>query len=141
MIAFAVMIAPVVVRADDTPSKLEVEIVVPAELASIEKQQLEISLFEFDPRIADKPADLFDSKKEAVFAHTKGKETKMTFTLGDKVNNGKTNANKSYYVTVFVLKDGKRTHIGEKDGKSGLTKVLTNGQPNKVTMILREVKP
>jgi hypothetical protein len=46
-----------------------------------------------------------------------------------------------YYITVFVLDDaGKRTHIGEKDGKAGLCLVLTDGQPNKVTMIVRPVR-
>jgi hypothetical protein len=41
---------------------------------------------------------------------------------------------------VFVLKDGKRTHIGEQGGKSGLCKVLTQGNPSSVKMIARTVR-
>jgi hypothetical protein len=39
-----------------------------------------------------------------------------------------------------LLKDGKRTHIGELDGKADLTKVLEGGKPSKVKMVVRAVR-
>ena len=41
---------------------------------------------------------------------------------------------------VYALKDGKRTHIGEKDGKRGLCTVLAKGNHSSVTMVLRPVR-
>jgi len=47
----------------------------------------------------------------------------------------------SYYITCFVLDaNGKRQLMGEKDGKRGLCKVLTAGNPKKVTLILRDLR-
>jgi hypothetical protein len=48
---------------------------------------------------------------------------------------------RSYYITCFVLQDGKRTHIGKcEHDKNGIGKVLTGGAPNKVAIEVREVK-
>ena len=47
----------------------------------------------------------------------------------------------SYYLTCFVTDaNGKRYLMGEKDGKRGLCKVLTGGNPNKVYLILRDLR-
>lgn len=126
--------------AEPVPSKVTGEVVIPADLASFGKLQLEIKLYEYDPKLADAPAKLFDELVIKDYSHAKDKETKTPFVLGEKANGGKTNPGRSYYLTVFVTQDGKRTHIGEKDGKPGLCKVLTDGHPNKVTLVVREVK-
>ncbi len=123
------------------PSKLEVTVKIPADVPSFKGQTLEVLLFEFDPKIADKPASKFDQVVLKDFSHEMGKETVKEVTLGEKAKDGKTNAARSYYATVFVLRNGARTHIGEQDGKKGiLCRVLTDGQPSKVNMVVRPVQ-
>jgi hypothetical protein len=134
------VLVPVSLWAEPVPSKLQVDLVIPAGVASFEGLQLELQLWEYDPLLADAKAMLFDEQKVKNFLHTKGKETRMSYTLGEKANGGKTNDRRRYYLTVFLTQDAKRTHIGEKDGKPGLCNVLTDGNPNKVTMVVREVK-
>jgi hypothetical protein len=70
------------------------------------------------------------------FSHEKGKETSVEFKIGGK---GNLNTARSYYVTAFVLDGTTRTHIGEIDGKSGLNKVLTGGNPRDIKLIFRAV--
>jgi hypothetical protein len=125
--------------ADRIPSNVKGLVVVPAMLTSFEKMRLEIKLWEHDPRLADVKATLFDEVVVKDYTHTKGKETRTAFSLGEKVNGGKTNAGKAYYLTVFVTQGDQHTHIGEKDGKPGMTKVLTDGNPNDVTLALRAI--
>ena len=66
----------------------------------------------------------------------KGKETSVDL----KIGTGTINASRSYYVTAFVLDGTTRTHIGEIDGKSGMNKVLTSGNPRDIKLIFRAVK-
>ena len=123
------------------PSKLAVTIKVPADVPSFKDQTLEVRLFEFDAKIADKPADKFDQLVIKDFAHENGKETVKEVTLGEKAKGGVTRPMRSYYATVFVLRNGVRTHIGEQDGKKGtLCRVFTDGKPSKVNMVLRPVQ-
>src|SRR5262245_34495981 len=94
---FVFLCAVTIVDAADTiPSKVQGKVLIPAGLASFEKLRLEIKLWEYDPRQADVKATLFDEVVIKDYAHTKGKETRTTFTLGEKVNGGKTNAGKAY---------------------------------------------
>ena len=44
-----------------------------------------------------------------------------------------------YYITLFILKDGKRTHMGGVPDKF-LCTVLTQGEPNKVTLNIKQVQ-
>ena len=44
-----------------------------------------------------------------------------------------------YYITLFILKDGKRTHMGGVPDKF-LCTVLTQGEPNKVTLNVKPVQ-
>jgi len=99
---------------------------------------LELRLYEYHPFIADKPADLVAKLNLKNYAHKAGKETKPRFTIGE---DGKIKPGMSYYLTCFVIdaKD-KRYLMGEKDGKRGLCKVLTGGNPNKVNLILRDLR-
>jgi hypothetical protein len=139
-LVFAFLYVVTTIRAaDPVSSKVTGEVLLPSRLASFEKLRLEVTLWEYDPRLADASATRFDEVVVKDYAHTKGKDTRTAFTLGEKVNGGKTNAGKAYYLTVFITQGGKRTHIGEKDGKPGLCMVLTDGSPNEVTLTLRAV--
>ena len=97
---------------------------------------LEIRLYKHDPRIADQPAGLAEKIELKDFAHGQGKETTKEFVIGAKDN---LEPKLGYYVTLFVPEQGRRTHIGEcADGKGPCT-VLTQGQPNKASLTVREV--
>ena len=100
--------------------------------------ELEIRLYEFHPFIADKPADLVSKFNVKKYAHKAGADTETQFIVGDAST---IKPGMSYYITCFVLDaKGKRQLMGEKDGKRGLCKVLTAGNPKKVTLILRDLR-
>ena len=126
-----------VVGQEPTSTKVEGTFTIPQAVPSFKDHLVEIRLYQFDPRIADKGADLVDKLQLKKFSHAQGKDTKKQFVLGKK---GKLDPRKGYYVTFFVLKDGKRTHIGECQHKKGLCSVLTRGQPNKIKMTIRPVR-
>jgi hypothetical protein len=98
---------------------------------------MEIKLWEYDPFLADASAKLVDEFGAKTYKHMQGKDTETSLSVGAKLEPRK---DRRYYITVFVVKDGKRTHIGERDGKSGLCKVLTQGNPASVKMIARAVR-
>lgn len=106
------------------------------ELESFDGRVVEILLFKIHPLLADAPADLVEKVELKNFTHTQGAETKKEFVIGSKA---KLEKDKKYYLTLFILKDGKRTHMGEVPGKF-LCTVLTNGEPNKVTLQVRAVR-
>jgi len=112
-------------------------VLIPGKVRSFQKHMLEIKLWEYDPFLADVGAKLIDRFQVEKYQHQDGQETTTPFTVGAKLEPRK---NRRYYITVFVLKNGKRTHIGEKDGKSGLCNVLTNGNPATVKIIARPVR-
>jgi hypothetical protein len=121
---------------DDKEAALTGTVVIPANLASFDGQTLEVKLWQYDPFLADVSADLFDELIVKDYSHKTGTATRTKFELG------KPNAvreDRAYYLTVFVTDNGKRTHMGEKDGKMGLCKVLNKGNPSSVEMIVREV--
>ncbi|MCC9609063.1 hypothetical protein LOC68_07115 [Blastopirellula sp. JC732] len=113
------------------------KLVIPKTVGSFAGHTLEIKLFEFDPFLADVSAKLVDQFDAKEFGHTAGETTELEFTVGGKLE---PRQDRSYYITVFVLKDGQRTHMGELDGKPGLCKVLTEGNPSEVKMIVRAVR-
>jgi hypothetical protein len=119
-------------------TKVEGTFIIPKEVASFDDRLVEIRLYKFDPRLADKSADLVEKAELKNFAHAAGKETKKDFVIGTK---GMLEPNRDYYVTFFILDKGMRTHIGKCDhDKEGIGKVLTNGQPNKIKIEVREIK-
>ena len=111
-------------------------VVLPKELPSFEGRVVEIRLYKIHPLLADAPATLVDKVEIEGYSHTQGTETKTDFVIGGKE---KLERNLMYYVTLFILQDGKRTHIGEVPGKF-LCKVLTNGEPSTVDFKVREVR-
>ena len=110
---------------------------IPKEIRSFAGHALEIKLWEYDPFLADVSAKLVDEFVLEKYSHRSDKTIKTKFSVGSQLEPRK---DRRYYITVFILQDGKRTHIGEQDGKSGLCKVLTQGNPSSVKMIVRAVK-
>ena len=111
-------------------------LILPKLLPKFVDHALEIKLWEYDPFLADVGAKLVDEFAVKKYSHESGKQTETPFSLGGKLEPRK---DRRYYITVFVLKNGRRTHIGEQDGKSGLCKVLMDGKPTSVKMIARAV--
>lgn len=134
------LILSTLAHAEVAPSKVQGTIVIPAKVPSFMGSTLEIKLWEYDPFLADASAKLFDEVIVKDYGHAETKETTTKFVIGEKANGGKTTKGRNYYVTLFVLVDGKRTHIGELNGKRGLCKVLTGGNPNKIKMVVRPVR-
>lgn len=124
--------------AEDTPSsKVDGTFFIPKEVPSFDNRLVEIRLYKYDPRIADKGADLVEKIEIKDFSHAQGKETKKDFVVGAK---GELEPKMGYYVTLFVLQNQQRTHIGEcQHSPRDLCKVLTNGEPNRIHLKVREV--
>jgi len=119
-------------------SKVVGTFVFPQDIGTFEGRLLEIRLYKYDPRLADKAADLVEKLEFKDFKHTKGTETKKEFTIGAKE---KLESNRNYYMTFFVLDGNTRTHMGKcEHDKNGIGKVLTNGQPAKVAVEFAEIK-
>jgi hypothetical protein len=116
-------------------AKVQVTVKIPAKVASFKDQRLVIFLSHDNPLLGDDKRDTaVDRRVDKAFSHTKGRETVLTLTLGEKA---KLNPKVQYAVSVTVFDTkSKRTHIGEIDGQS-LGYVLTNGSPNRVTLMLR----
>ncbi|HVL11850.1 MAG TPA: hypothetical protein VM529_04765 [Gemmata sp.] len=124
-------------KKDNATTKVTGTVVIPKDAAAFAKRKLELRLYAYDPRIADKAADLIDTFEVKDFAHEAGKETTKEFTIGAK---GELKPNTRYYVTAFVLDGETRTHIGQADHvKEPFNKVLTDGNLRKITLRFREV--
>ena len=124
-------------KKDDKTTKVTGVAIVPKDAASFDGRVLELRLYAYDPRIADKAADLVEKVEIKDFTHVEGKETKKEFTIGAK---GELKANTKYYVTAFVLQRDDRTHIGQADHvKVPLNKVITDGNPREITIRFKEI--
>ena len=140
---FALTIAAIVCGtafADEpVKAKLNGTVVVSKDVAGFEGLVLDVRLYKYDPRIADKAADLVDQLLVKDFSHAVGKDSKREFVLGDKAN---LEPDRNYYVTCFVLDaKGNRTHMGKCDhDKDGIGKVLTNGLPHKIGITVQPIK-
>ena len=130
------VLAFVALAKEPASTKVTGTVLTPKGVKDYSRLTLEVRLYEYHPFIADKPADLVAELNHANYTHKAGKETKTQFAMRVKVKPGM-----SYYITCFVIDaKGKRYLIGEKDGKRGLCKVLTEGNPNKVNLILRDLR-
>jgi hypothetical protein len=135
------LLAPLVLAADppkkdDKTTKVTGTFTVPKEQASFEKLTLEIRLYEYDPKVADKGADLVEKVEVKEFKHEKGKETVEKFEIGAK---GKLADGKGYYLTLYVLDGETRVSRGDLDHDKGLGKVLTDGHPREVKATARQI--
>jgi len=134
-VLLALGLAEVQAGAEEKTAKVAGTFTVPKELDSIQGQVVEIRLYKIHPMIADKPADLVERVEIKDFNHVKGTETKKEFVIGAKA---KLEPEMKYYLTLFILKDGRRTHMGYVPGKFLIT-VLTQGNPNTVAITVKKV--
>jgi len=111
-------------------------ILVPKDVPSFQERVVEIRLYKIHPLLADASATLVDKVEIKDYSHTQGTDTKTEFLVGGDET---LEQNLMYYVTLFILQDGKRTHIGEVPGKF-LCKVLTHGEPVTVDFKVRPVR-
>lgn len=124
-------------KKDDAGTKVTGNLVFPKDLASFSGRTLELRLYAYDPRVADKAADLVELVELKDFKHETGTETKKEFAIGAK---GELKPNTKYYLTAFVLAGKDRTHIGQCDHvKEPFNKVITDGNPREVTVRFKEV--
>lgn len=123
-------------RESQNTAKVTGTFVLAKDLESFDGRVVEIHLYKIHPLIADKAADLVEKLEIKDFGHVKGTESEKEFVIGAKARLEK---DMKYYLTLFILKDGKRTHMGEVPDKF-LCTVLTNGEPNKVTLKVRAVR-
>jgi hypothetical protein len=123
-------------KKEDKTTKVTGTFTVPKEQASFEKLTLEIRLYEYDPKLADKGAELVEKVEVKDFKHEKGKETVEKFEVGAK---GMLKDGKAYYLTLYVLDGDTRVSRGDLDHDKGLGKVLTNGQPREVKATARQI--
>jgi hypothetical protein len=116
-------------------AKVEVTLKIPAKVASFKDQRLVVYLSHDNPLKGDDARDTpVDRHIDKTFSHTKGTETVLTLTLGEKA---KLSTTVHYAVTATVFDPKcKRTHIGERDGQS-LCYVLTYGSPDRATLVVR----
>lgn len=112
-------------------------ILLPAKEDSIQGATLVISLFAYDPRIADKKADKVGEVIARNFRHVKGKGTQLEFGVGEDVA---VNDAMKYYVTVEVRRANERIYWGEVENQAGPIHVLTQENPSVVDIVLRQVK-
>jgi hypothetical protein len=117
------------------PADTRVVVVVPAKVETFGYVQLEVTLYEYDPRAKGKETQIDKHVKKA-FGHNLGVESSLPITLG---GNARLKPEMLYYVKVEAFdRAGKRTHLAEQDGKRGACHVLTAGKPSQVTMIVRQ---
>ncbi|WP_102794345.1 MliC family protein [Bowmanella denitrificans] len=113
------------------------EFVIPKAVGSFDGRRLELNLFKYDPRLADKAADLVDSLIIEDFSHVQEFVTRQNFVLGQNI---KLAPEQGYYLTLFVLDGQRRTHMGEcQHSPSNLCKVLTQGQPLQIEILVTPV--
>ena len=136
LLAGTMVLALVALAKEPASTKVTGTVLTPKGVKDYSGLTLEVRLYEYHPFIADKAADLVAKLNLEEYTHKAGKETKTQFALAVKIMPGM-----SYYITCFVIDaKGKRYLMGEKDGKRGLCKVLTGGNPNKVKFILRDLR-
>ncbi len=114
------------------------DVYVPETLDSFAGLTLQLQLWEYDPR-ADSPASLFDRLELGPAEHTRGRDSASPFVLGETAQGGKIRPGMRYYLTCFLIDGSRRTHIGEPEGERGICRVLTEGHPREVKLIIRPV--
>jgi hypothetical protein len=125
-------------KAPGEPATTQVTILVPAAVDSFANHRLEVALHQFDPRGGDHET-LIDVHIDKAFTHNRGVPNQLLVTIGAQAM---TNPDMYYSVTVAAFNaHGKRSHLGELDGKRGLVQVLTAGKSNQVTVTLRQATP
>jgi hypothetical protein len=137
VLVFAALVPSIALSEDKGSTRVQGTFVIPKEVASFEGRRVEIRLYKYDSRLADRPADLVEKVELKDFSHTTGKETRKEFVIGAQ---GELDSRMAYYVTLFILDGDKRTHMGRcVHDKKGIGSVLTHGQPNAITLEVSEI--
>lgn len=123
-------------KKDDKTTKVTGTFTVPKEQMSFDKLTLEIRLYEYDPKVADKAAELVEKVEVKNFKHERGKETVEKFEVGAK---GTIKDGKGYFLTMYVLDGDTRVSRGDLGHDTGLGKVLTDGHPREVKATARQI--
>ena len=123
-------------KKDDKTTKVTGTFTVPKEQTSFDKLTLEIRLYEYDPKSADKEAELVEKVEVKDFKHAMGKETVEKFEIGAK---GAVKDGKAYFLTMYVLDGDTRVSRGDLSHDAGLGKVLTGGHPREVKATARQI--
>jgi hypothetical protein len=103
---------------------------------SFKNALLFVQMFEYDPLLADRAADLVDTATIADLGHDAGAESRYAFTIGKEK---KIRPNRNYYIVAIICKDAakldypNRLYYGLPTHTTGICKVLTNGEPTQVT--------
>lgn len=101
-------------------SSISISIVVPLELNSFEDRQLELKLYRYDKRVADKPAKLVAHAFQ-ILSHKQGVSSNVRMKLPKQKQ---VNEDDSHYLTTFITDGGRRTHVGTRGSQKGLIPVL-----------------
>ncbi|ALS96929.1 MliC family protein [Lacimicrobium alkaliphilum] len=109
----------------------------PASLASIDRAVLDLRLYKYEPFAADQRAEMVDWVQSPAFVHQQGSSTERPFQIGTQEPY---DPQMGYYLTLYLLEDGHRTHIGQcRHNKKGLCKVLTREQPDEVEVVFKKL--
>ncbi len=113
------------------------QMIIPADLPSIDRAVLDLRLYKYHPFMADQRAELVDWVQSPAFVHQQGERTERPFQIGTQEPR---DTDMQYYLTLYILEEGHRTYIGEcQHVKQGLCKVLTKEQPAEVDAIAKKL--
>jgi hypothetical protein len=90
----AIVVAGLCLACRSEDVDLRVRVIVPAEVPSVSSGALRLSLWAYDPHLADAPASLVDAASLS-FAHTKGEQNEVWMTVQGNVPSGT-----RHYITV-----------------------------------------
>ncbi|XAM00414.1 hypothetical protein OT109_03295 [Phycisphaeraceae bacterium D3-23] len=90
-------------------SRVAVTVILPAELDDFHGSALVVTLYEFDPRLADAGATPREQVIVRHLGHQQGIEQTLRFNIGDTLN--APNPDRKYYLSVRIYED-----LGDEDG-------------------------
>jgi len=114
IVAAALMLAPASLHAEDEEdappaSRIDVTVVIPAELADFHGSAMVVTLYEYDPFLADVGATPRGQVVVRHLGHQEGIEQTLRFHIGDAL--GQPNPQRKYYLSCRIYEDA-----GDEDG-------------------------
>jgi len=114
LLVAALLFAPAHLLADEEEeqppaSRVDVSVVIPAELADFHGAALVVTLYEYDPRLADVGATPKEQVVVRHLGHQEGIEQTLRFNIGDAM--GQPNPGRKYYLSCRIYED-----TGDEDG-------------------------
>ena len=108
--------------------------VLSAEGPSVERGELVVRLYEYDPRVADRSAAEIGRIAVAGFAHRAGEETVLRFPC-----TGTTDRRRAYYITAVVYPEGAAPDRSGIYYLDGFQRVLADGVREALSVVLTPV--